>query len=98
MKVSASGMNTSCAGWNVSWSSTSTRAWAMAEPRRSLPKALASSLVTYAREIGSTITAEGIETPEERAALVDLGVPWGQGYHLARPGDLTADRSVTCTT
>ncbi|MEY2478232.1 MAG: hypothetical protein QOG87_3547 [Actinomycetota bacterium] len=52
-------------------------------------RALASSLVTFAREIGSTITAEGIEVEEEMASLIDLGVPWGQGYHLARPGNLT---------
>ena len=55
-----------------------------------IKRALASSLVTFAREIGSTITAEGIETPEELRTLVDLGVPWGQGYHLGRPGALEA--------
>jgi EAL domain-containing protein (putative c-di-GMP-specific phosphodiesterase class I)/DNA-binding NarL/FixJ family response regulator len=53
-----------------------------------IKRALASSLVTFAREIGSTITAEGIETPDELTTLVDLGVPWGQGYHLGRPGAL----------
>ena len=52
-------------------------------------RALASSLVTFAREIGSTITAEGVETPDELRTLVDLGVPWGQGYHLGRPDALT---------
>jgi EAL domain-containing protein (putative c-di-GMP-specific phosphodiesterase class I)/FixJ family two-component response regulator len=51
-----------------------------------IKRALASSLVTFAREIGSTIIAEGIETREELTTLVDLGVPWGQGYHLGRPG------------
>ena len=53
-----------------------------------IKRALASSLVTFAREIGSTITAEGIEVPEELATLIDLGVPWGQGYYLGRPGPL----------
>jgi EAL domain-containing protein (putative c-di-GMP-specific phosphodiesterase class I)/ActR/RegA family two-component response regulator len=52
-------------------------------------RALASSLVTFAHEIGSTITAEGVEIEDELATLIDLGVPWGQGYHLARPGELT---------
>ncbi|MBV8960015.1 MAG: EAL domain-containing protein, partial [Actinobacteria bacterium] len=51
-------------------------------------RALACSLVTFAREIGSTIIAEGIETPDELATLADLGVPWGQGYHLGRPAPL----------
>jgi EAL domain-containing protein (putative c-di-GMP-specific phosphodiesterase class I)/DNA-binding NarL/FixJ family response regulator len=57
-------------------------------------RALASSLVTFARDIGSTIIAEGIETPAELAALVELGVPWGQGYHLGRPDRLANQRSL----
>jgi EAL domain-containing protein (putative c-di-GMP-specific phosphodiesterase class I) len=51
-------------------------------------RSLASALVSFARDIGSTIIAEGIETAGELAALRELGVAWGQGYHLARPGDL----------
>jgi EAL domain-containing protein (putative c-di-GMP-specific phosphodiesterase class I) len=51
-------------------------------------RALASSLVTFATEIGATIIAEGIETPGDLAALQRIGIPWGQGYHLARPGAL----------
>jgi EAL domain-containing protein (putative c-di-GMP-specific phosphodiesterase class I) len=51
-------------------------------------RALACSLVTFARDIGSTIVAEGIETAAELGTLVDLGVPWGQGYHLGRPDRL----------
>jgi EAL domain-containing protein (putative c-di-GMP-specific phosphodiesterase class I)/CheY-like chemotaxis protein len=57
-------------------------------------RALASSLVAFGREIGSTITAEGIETAEELATLVDLGVPWGQGYHLGRPDGLAVQRTL----
>jgi EAL domain-containing protein (putative c-di-GMP-specific phosphodiesterase class I) len=34
------------------------------------------------------IVAEGIETDAELRTLVDLGVPYGQGYHLAEPGPL----------
>jgi EAL domain-containing protein (putative c-di-GMP-specific phosphodiesterase class I) len=51
-------------------------------------RALASSLVQFAHEINATLIAEGIETAEELAVLRDLGVRWGQGYHLARPADL----------
>ena len=57
-------------------------------------RALASSLVTFAGDIGSVITAEGIETSEELASLIALGVPWGQGYHLGRPGELATDRTL----
>jgi EAL domain-containing protein (putative c-di-GMP-specific phosphodiesterase class I) len=57
-------------------------------------RALASSLVTFARDIGSTIVAEGIETPAELATLVELGVPWGQGFYLGRPDRLANQRSL----
>jgi len=56
-----------------------------ADPAR---RALATGLVTFAAEIGSTIVAEGIETASELETLRDLGILWGQGYHLGRPGPL----------
>jgi EAL domain-containing protein (putative c-di-GMP-specific phosphodiesterase class I) len=49
-------------------------------------RALAASLVAFAREIGATIVAEGIETREELETLRSLGITHGQGYYLARPG------------
>ena len=48
-------------------------------------QALASALVSFADEMGITIVAEGIETPEELAELIRLGVPYGQGFYLAKP-------------
>lgn len=51
-------------------------------------RALASSLTSFARATGARIVAEGIETPGELAVLVALGIRYGQGYHLARPGGL----------
>ena len=51
-------------------------------------RALAKALVSFSQELGSTIVAEGIETHEELAALSELGVHYGQGYHFARPGPL----------
>ncbi len=51
-------------------------------------RALAAALISFAAEIGATIIAEGIETEAELSTLRDLGVAYGQGFHLARPADL----------
>ena len=48
-------------------------------------RALAASLVAFAREIGAAIVAEGIETGGELETLRALGVTHGQGYYIARP-------------
>jgi EAL domain-containing protein (putative c-di-GMP-specific phosphodiesterase class I) len=48
-------------------------------------RSLAAALVTFATETSATLIAEGIETAAELTVLRDLGVHWGQGYHLARP-------------
>jgi EAL domain-containing protein (putative c-di-GMP-specific phosphodiesterase class I) len=48
-------------------------------------RALASSLVSFAKDIGATLIAEGVETAEELATLELLGTQWVQGFHLARP-------------
>ena len=52
-------------------------------------RALASALIGFARETGSSIVAEGVETPAELATLRRLGVDAAQGYHLGRPGLLS---------
>ncbi|MDA8044513.1 MAG: EAL domain-containing protein, partial [Actinomycetota bacterium] len=51
-------------------------------------RALTSALVVFARESGARVVAEGIETEQELAVLVDLGVRYGQGFYLARPSAL----------
>lgn len=51
-------------------------------------RALAAGLVTFAREIGAAVVAEGIETEQELQTLQALEIEWGQGYHLARPAQL----------
>lgn len=56
--------------------------------------ALASSLIVFARDIGATIVAEGIETWREVEALRALGVPFGQGHHLAWPAPLPLPEMV----
>jgi EAL domain-containing protein (putative c-di-GMP-specific phosphodiesterase class I)/GGDEF domain-containing protein len=52
--------------------------------RREMVKALK----ILADKMGSTIIAEGIEMQEELETLLDLGIEYGQGYLLGRPGSL----------
>jgi EAL domain-containing protein (putative c-di-GMP-specific phosphodiesterase class I)/CheY-like chemotaxis protein len=56
------------------------------DPKR---RALAHALIAFASEIGAVIVAEGIETQEELDTLRVLGVAYGQGFYLARPGPLS---------
>jgi len=51
-------------------------------------RALAASLIAFADEIGMDIVAEGVESAGELATLLELGVPFGQGYYLAEPGPI----------
>ncbi|MCR2832702.1 sensor domain-containing phosphodiesterase [Parerythrobacter lacustris] len=48
-------------------------------------RALASALVSFSREIGCSLVAEGIETEAEKQVLASLGVTYGQGYFFSRP-------------
>ncbi len=50
-----------------------------------LQQALGRAMVNFARDIGATITAEGIETSAELASVTDLGMTSGQGYFLSHP-------------
>ncbi len=43
------------------------------------------SIMELAHGLGMAVTAEGIETPEQHAALVALGCEHGQGYLFGRP-------------
>lgn len=49
-------------------------------------RALATALLIFGWDISAEIVAEGIETAEELETLRALGVPYGQGYYLGRPG------------
>jgi EAL domain-containing protein (putative c-di-GMP-specific phosphodiesterase class I) len=51
-------------------------------------RALATALVIFAGEIGATVIAEGVETPEEIFALRTAGIHRAQGFALARPQPL----------
>jgi EAL domain-containing protein (putative c-di-GMP-specific phosphodiesterase class I) len=47
---------------------------------------LVSTIRSIAETLGLTsIIAEGVETPEQRQALLELGYSYGQGYLMARP-------------
>jgi EAL domain-containing protein (putative c-di-GMP-specific phosphodiesterase class I) len=56
--------------------------------RDPVKRALAASLIRFSDEARLTLIAEGIETEAELLTLRDLGVPWGQGYHIGRPDQI----------
>jgi len=47
--------------------------------------AIVRATVQLAAALGLSVVAEGVETEEQRHALVMLGCTRGQGYHFARP-------------
>jgi EAL domain-containing protein (putative c-di-GMP-specific phosphodiesterase class I) len=51
-------------------------------------RALARALVTFGQEVGAEVIAEGVESAAELAVLIDLGIAYGQGFYLARPGSV----------
>ena len=57
-------------------------------------RALTKSMVAFTAEIAAVLIAEGIEQPDELAVLRDLGVEWGQGCHLGRPGELPSAAAI----
>lgn len=59
-------------------------------------RSLVTSMVTFAERIGVKLVAEGIERPEQLAALRGLGVEYGQGFLFCEPQDpYPADEDVT---
>ncbi|MDO8963677.1 MAG: GGDEF domain-containing phosphodiesterase [Coriobacteriia bacterium] len=57
---------------------------------------LMSSMVTFADRVGVRLIAEGIETAEELAKLLELGVGYGQGFLFTRPvAPFPRDEDVT---
>jgi EAL domain-containing protein (putative c-di-GMP-specific phosphodiesterase class I) len=51
-------------------------------------RALARALVAFGDETGAEVIAEGIETVTQLETLIDLGIAYGQGFYLGRPGSL----------
>lgn len=55
------------------------------------------SIQEIAEQSGTLVIAEGIESEAELSLIHDLGIPCGQGYHIARPQSnpaTTLDRDV----
>jgi diguanylate cyclase (GGDEF)-like protein/PAS domain S-box-containing protein len=48
-------------------------------------KAIVRGVVAIAHALGIQTIAEGVENPEQRAVLLDLGCTFGQGYFWSRP-------------
>lgn len=57
-------------------------------------RSLAAALLTFATDMGAAVVAEGVETASELDCLRQLGVQYGQGFHLGRPGPLHRDASA----
>jgi EAL domain-containing protein (putative c-di-GMP-specific phosphodiesterase class I) len=51
-------------------------------------QALVQTMVLFAERTETQVIAEGIETDEQIAQLLELGVELGQGFRLGRPGPL----------
>ncbi|HVY39304.1 MAG TPA: EAL domain-containing protein, partial [Polyangia bacterium] len=54
--------------------------------RSPVKQKLVRSIITLCTELGIQLVAEGIETPQERDALITLGGDLCQGYLFAKPG------------
>ncbi len=57
----------------------------------SAPRAMAivEAIVRLANTLGAEMVAEGIESAEHLQAVTDLGVRYGQGYHIGKPAPLS---------
>jgi len=64
--------------------------------------ALVESLVRFARRVGATVCAEGIENHDDIEVLANLDVPCGQGYAIGRPAppwsQVSPPAAETCRT
>jgi diguanylate cyclase (GGDEF)-like protein len=54
--------------------------------RSTVKREMLQSLNRIAEAIDAVVVAEGIETPDDLVVLHDLGVRYGQGFFLSRPG------------
>lgn len=59
-------------------------------------RALTAALTVFARETGSGVIAECVETPSQVEALMSVGVALAQGYHLGKPMPIE-DAATLCS-
>jgi EAL domain-containing protein (putative c-di-GMP-specific phosphodiesterase class I) len=48
-------------------------------------RAICEAIIALGHGIGAAVIGEGIQAEEEAQALREMGVDWGQGFHLGRP-------------
>ena len=53
-------------------------------------RSLVAGMALFAREMGMSVVAEGVEVEGERDALVGLGIDYGQGWLFGRPVEAAA--------
>ena len=70
------------------------RSFVMDTPGDSDDVAIVTAIVQLGRSLKLRTVAEGVETPEQRALLQQLGCDLAQGYGIARP--MAADKVVDC--
>lgn len=58
--------------------------------RHLIKRELLEGLVRVAGRIDAAVIAEGVETEDEAAALLDAGTRYGQGFYFAHPGPAVA--------
>jgi EAL domain-containing protein (putative c-di-GMP-specific phosphodiesterase class I) len=59
-------------------------------------KEIVAALINLAHALHLTVTAEGVETPQQAARLLALGCDTAQGWHYAQPG--TAEQVLAMVT
>jgi EAL domain-containing protein (putative c-di-GMP-specific phosphodiesterase class I) len=57
--------------------------------RDAAKQALIGAMQAFARDVGATVVAEGVEVEEEHRALLERGVAQGQGWLFGRPVPFT---------
>jgi EAL domain-containing protein (putative c-di-GMP-specific phosphodiesterase class I) len=56
--------------------------------------AIVTAAIAFGKALDVEVTGEGIETPEQLAALLELGCRYGQGFLFSRPVPLEAIREL----
>jgi EAL domain-containing protein (putative c-di-GMP-specific phosphodiesterase class I) len=62
--------------------------------RSAADDAIVAATIDMAHALDMVVSAEGVETEDQRLRLIDLGCDRAQGYHLGTPEELTPPRLV----